>query len=103
MIVISVDKIDKIKNLPFLNVKNIFNFDKSKFSINKFYYRFIYTLNIDSNKKKIYIEPISEKNEEEMIINFFKEYNQYGTVNKNLKLDNKNILSSYLKKTKYNW
>ena len=49
--IISVDRVDKVENLSFLDVKTIFNFDKSKFSINKFDYRFIDMLNIDSKKK----------------------------------------------------
>ena len=98
--IISVDRVDKVENLSFLDVKTIFNFDKSKFSINKFDYRFIDILNIDSEKKKINIKPLSKEDEETLIINFFKECVKNSDINKNenLKLEIKELLSQYLKK-----
>lgn len=98
--IISIKSINKIKSLDFIDIKTIFNFDKNKFSHNKFDYRFIETLNIDSEKKKINIIPISEEEEEKMIIKFLTENNKYKDINdnENLKLYTKKFLSEFLKK-----
>lgn len=96
--VIKIKSISNVKNLSFLEIKNIFNFDKSKFSINKFDYRFVYILNIDNNKKKIDITPSNDEEQEKNIIKFFEEYNNNGDINKNenLRSEIKEILSKYL-------
>jgi hypothetical protein len=99
--IISIDYINRAESLSFFDVKTIFNFNKSKFSINKFDYRFIDILNINSEKKKIDIKPLSVKDEENMIINFLKECVRDSDINKNenLKSEIKEALSQYLKKS----
>lgn len=96
--IISIDYVDKVENLSFLDVKTIFNFNKSKFSTNKFDYRFIDILNIDFEKKKIDIKPLSQEDEEKLIIDFFKECVKNPNINKNenVKLEIKELLSHYL-------
>jgi len=102
---IRIDCINKIKNLSFLDVKNIFNFDKSKFSDNKFDYRFVKTLNIDCEKKKINIKPVTEEEQQRRIINFLTDSGKYNGINENekLKLEIREILSNYLKKPDINY
>lgn len=102
--IISIKNINEIKNLSFLDIKNIFSFEKSKFSNNRFNYCFIPTLNIDSQKKKINITPMSKEEEEKVLINFLTECGKYNNVgeNENLKLEIKEILSQFLKKPDIN-
>jgi hypothetical protein len=95
--IISIEKFNRIENLSFLDIKNIFNFENSKFSINKFDYRFNSTLNIDSKKKKINIKVPTDE-EEQKFIDFLCKYDHKRGVNndESLKLEIKNILSQYL-------
>jgi hypothetical protein len=98
--IISIKKINKIENLSFLDIKNIFNFENSKFSINKFDYRFNSVLNIDSKKKKIDVKTLTDEEQEQKVIDFFKKYDHASDINNDegLKSEIKNILSQYLTK-----
>lgn len=96
--IIRIDSINQIKNLSFLEVKTIFNFENSLFSNNKFDYRFLNTLNIDHEKKKIIINSFSNEYQEKNTINFLNELSK----DDNLKLGIKKILSEYLKKPDFN-
>jgi len=99
---IFIDYISIFKNITFLDIKNTFNFEKNKFSVNKFDYRLVDILNVDFQKKKLEIKPYTEED----IINFFfnndHKYKNINDTNDNLKLGIKYILYNFLKKPDIN-
>lgn len=101
--IINIKNINKIENLSFFDIKNIFNFDNNKFLQNKFDYRFLDILNINHEKKKIIIQPLTENELLKNFNNFLAESSKSGEIDKNWKLEIKNLLNNFLEKPDINF